>query len=61
MDSQQKTNAPCIVTTIKAILKTPIQIFYNLVFLFRRTHEAAVRNKKIIVPFNGDLGAKNAP
>ena len=46
-----------MVTTIKAILKTPIQKLEKKFFYFRRTHEAAVRNKKILMAFNGDLGA----
>ena len=57
MNSQQLMNASWIVTTIKAILKEPIEIFENTIFLFRRTHEAAVRNIKILAAFNGDLGA----
>ena len=57
LDSQQKTNSSWIVTKIKAILKMPIQKFENPVFLFRKAHEAAVRNKKILAAFNGDLGA----
>ena len=44
-------------TTIKAILKTPIQIFEKPIFSFRRTYEAAVSNSKILVLFNGYLGA----
>ena len=57
MNSQQSTNALCIVTTIKAILKTPIQKFENPIFLFRITHEAAVSNRKILAAFKGDLVA----
>ena len=30
------------------ILKTPVQKFDKPIFLFRRTHEAAVRNSKIL-------------
>ena len=47
-------------TTIRAILNTPIQKFENPIFSFRRTHEAAVRNRKILAAFNGDLGAEIA-
>ena len=46
-----------MVTTIKAILKTPIQKFEKPIFSFRRTHEAAVSNRKILAAFKGDLGA----
>ena len=28
----------------------------NLIFLFRRTHEAAVRNSKILAAFKDELG-----
>ena len=45
-NSQQPKNASWILTTIKATLKTQIQIFKKPIFLFRRTHEAAVRNRK---------------
>ena len=57
LNSQQSTNASCLVTTINAKLKIPIQKFDNPIFLFRRTHEAAVRNSKILAAFKGDLGA----
>ena len=50
------TNASWIVTAIKAVLKTPIQKFENPIFSFRRTHETAVRNIKILAEFKGDLG-----
>ena len=43
---QHKKNTSWLLTTIKAIPKTPIQKFENTVFLFRRKHEAAVRNRK---------------
>ena len=48
LNSQKTTNASWIVITIKAILNTPIQKFEKPIFLFRRTHEAAVRNSKIL-------------
>ena len=35
------------------ILKTPVQKFENPIFLFRRTHEAAVRDNKIFAAING--------
>ena len=57
LDSQQSTNASWLVTTVNATLKTPIQKFENPIFSFRRTHEAAVRNIKILAAFKGDLGA----
>ena len=57
LNSQQKTNTSWLVTTIKSIPKTPIQKSEKPIFLFRRTHEAAVRNRKIFVVFKGDLGA----
>ena len=57
LNNQQSTNASWLVTVIKAILKTPIQKFENPIFLFRRTHEAAVRNSKILAAFKGYLGA----
>ena len=50
-------NASWLVTTIKAILKTPIQKFEKPTFSFRIAHEAAVSNSKILVLFNGYLGA----
>ena len=48
---QHLTSASWLVTMIKATLKTPIQKFENPIFSFRRTHEAAVRNSKILVAF----------
>ena len=36
---------------------TPIQKLEKIIFSFKRTHEAAVRNIKILAAFNGDLGA----
>ena len=61
LNSQQSTNASWLLTTIKATLKTPIQKFENPIFLFRRTHKSAVRNRKIFTAFKGDLGAAIAP
>ena len=57
LNSQQTTNASWLVTTIKAILKTPIQKFEKPIFSFRRTHEASVSNSKILASFKGGLGA----
>ena len=57
LNSQQSTNVSWIVTMIKATLKTPIQKSENPIFLFRVTHEAAVRDSKIFASFKGDLGA----
>ena len=57
LKSQQINNTLWLVTMIKAILKTPIQKFENSIILFRITHEAAVRNRKILTAFKGDLGA----
>ena len=48
LNSQQSANAALLVTTIKATLKTPIQKFKKPIFLFKRTHESAVRNRKIL-------------
>ena len=56
LNSQQSTNASWLVTTIKAILEIPIQTFEKPIFSFKRTHEAAVRNSKILAEFKGDLG-----
>ena len=39
LNSQHSTNASCLVTPIKDILKTPIQKPENPIFSFRRTHE----------------------
>ena len=60
LNSQKKTNTSWPVTTIKAILKTPIQKLEKPIFSFRRTNEAEFRNIKIPVSFNGDLGASLA-
>ena len=57
LNSQQSTNSSCLVTTIKATLKIPIQKFEKPIFSVKRTHEAAVRNSKILAAFKGDLGA----
>ena len=56
LNSQQSTNASWIVTTIKSTLKIPIQKFGKPIFSFKRTHEAEVRNSKIMVAFKGDSG-----
>ena len=48
LNSQKTTNASWIVTTIKAILNKPIQKFEKPILLFRRAHEAAVMNSKIL-------------
>ena len=58
LNSQQKTNASWLVTTINTVLKTPIQKSEKTILSFRRTHEAAVRNSKILAAFNGDPGAE---
>ena len=60
LNSQQSTNTSCIGTTIKATLTTPIQKSEKTILLFRRTHEAALRNSKILTAFKGDLGAEIA-
>ena len=57
LNSQQTTNTSWLVTTIKVILKTPTQKSENTIFSFRRTHEAAFRNSKILASFKGELGA----
>ena len=57
LKNQQNTNALCLVTTFKAIQKTPICLLENPILLFRRTHEAAIRNSKTLAAFKGDLGA----
>ena len=57
LNSQHNTNGLWLVTTIKVILKTPIQKVENPIFLVKRKHEAAVRNSKILAAFKGDLGA----
>ena len=57
LNSQQSTRASWLVTTIKATLKIPIQKFEKPIFSFKITHEAAVRNSKIIAAFKGDLDA----
>ena len=44
-------------TKIKSIPHAPIQKLEKPIFLFNRTNEAAVRKNKILVAFNGDLGA----
>ena len=38
-------------------LKIPIQKFENPILSLKRTHEAAVRNSKILAASKGDLGA----
>ena len=57
LNSQQSTNVSWLVTTIKATLQISIQKFDKSIFSFKRTHEAAVRNRKIIPAFKGDLAA----
>ena len=55
LNIKHKSNTSWLVTTIKEILKTPIQKLEKLIFLLKRTNEAAVRNNKILTAFNGDL------
>ena len=57
LNIQQKTNAPWLETTIKATPKITIQKFEKPIFSFKRTHEAAFKNSKILAAFKGDLGA----
>ena len=57
LNSQQSTKTSWLVTTIKATLKIPIQKFENHIFSFKRTHEAPVRNSKILAAFKGGLSA----
>ena len=57
LNSQQSKNASWLVTTIKSTLKIPIHKFGKPIFSFKRTHEAAVRNSKIMTAFKGDLSA----
>ena len=59
LNSQQLTNASCLVTMIKATLKIPIQKFEKSIFLLKTTHEVAVRNRKKHAAFKGDLDAAN--
>ena len=54
---QQSKKSSWLVTTIKATLKTPIHKFEKPILSFRRTHEAAVRNSKILESFKGELCA----
>ena len=53
-------NASWLVTTIRFTVKTPIHKFKNTIFSFRKIHEAAVRNSKILAAFKGDLCAEIA-
>ena len=55
LNIQHTKNASWIVTTIKVILKMPIQKFEKPIFSFRITQEAAVRNSKILAALKGDL------
>ena len=50
-------DASWLVTTIKATLKIPIHKFEKPIFSFKRTHEAVIRNKKILAAFKVGLGA----
>ena len=60
LNSQQSTNASWLLTTIRSTLKIPIQKFENPIFSFRRTHEATLRNSKILSAFKCDLGTEVA-
>ena len=42
---------------ITATLKTSVQKFEKPILLFSKTHEAAVRNRKILSAFKGELDA----
>ena len=56
LNSQQSTKTSWLVTTIKSTLKIPIQKFGKPIISFKRTLEEAVRNRKIMAAFKGDLG-----
>ena len=60
LNSQKSKKPSWLVTTIKAILQTPIKKSENIIFLLRRIHEAAVRNRKILPAFKGGLGTEIA-
>ena len=51
LNSKQLMNTSWIITTIKTTMKTPIQKFEKPIISFRRTHEAEVRNNKILASF----------
>ena len=44
-------------TRIKEKLKTPIQKLDKPIFLLKETKNSAARNRKMLVAFNGKLGA----
>ena len=57
LNRKQKTKTSWLVITIKQILKIPIQKLDKPIFSFKRTNEAAARNRKSLVTYNGNLGA----
>ena len=46
-----------MVSKIKEILKIPIQKLDKPIFLLKETQNSAARNRKMLVAFNGKLGA----
>ena len=57
LNRQKTTNTSFLVTTIKEIIKTPIQKMDKPIFSLKIKNDAASRNRKIILAFNGNLGA----
>ena len=56
LNKQHNTTTSWLVTTIKEILKTPIQKLDKTIFLFKRTNKTAASNIKILAALNGSLG-----
>ena len=50
--TKKKKKTSWLVTTIKQILKIPIQKFDIPVFSFKRTNKAAARNRKLLAVLN---------
>ena len=58
LNRKKKTKSSWLVTTIKQILKMPIQKFDKSIFWFKIKNKAAARNRKLLAAFNGYLGAE---
>ena len=57
LSMQKNTKTPWLATTIKEILKIPIHKLDKPIFSFKRTKYAASIYIKILLAFNGNLGA----
>ena len=57
LNKQKNANTSWLVTTIKELLKTPIQKLDKPILLFKRTNDASSMSSKVLEALNVNLGA----